>query len=95
VRDGAAHTPAGVLPVPAGTADGPARLVVRPDALRPDPSGPVEAAVESVTFRGSDSLAVLSAGGVRLEAAMGEAPSPGERIRFAVDPAGVTVLRPE
>jgi thiamine transport system ATP-binding protein len=93
VRDGTAHTAPGVLPVPAGTPDGPARLVVRPDAVRRDPTGSIEGTVETVTFRGSDSLAVVAAGGVHLEAALVDAPSPGERLRLAVDPAGVTVLR--
>jgi thiamine transport system ATP-binding protein len=94
VGGGVADTAAGILPVPAGTADGPARLVVRAGAVRPDPSGTIEAIVETVTFRGTDSLAVVSAGGVHLEAALPEPPSPGDHLRLAVDPGGVTVLRP-
>jgi thiamine transport system ATP-binding protein len=94
VRDGMAQTAAGAIGVPPDTADGPARLVVRPEAVRPDPSGTIEAVVETVTFRGVDSLVVVSAGGVRLEAALTAAPAPGEHVGLAVDPAGVTVLRP-
>ncbi len=93
VAGGVAATPWGDLPVPAGTPDGPATLVVRADALRVALGGPITGVVEAATFRGDHvRLRVRpDAGPVLVAEVDGRLPT-GERVHLAVDPAKVVVL---
>jgi len=80
---------------PAST--GAAAVLVRAEGVRVDPSGPVEARVEEVTFVGSLTRIRCSvAGAPDLEAhvAGAEAPSPGSVVRLRIDPEAVVSLRP-
>ena len=92
VTGGWADTAIGRIPAPPGTGDGPASIVVRPDALRIDPGGPLRAVVTAARFRGTDSLVEADAGGIALRVAARHAPRPGTEIRLAIDPAGLAVL---
>jgi thiamine transport system ATP-binding protein len=82
----------GSIPLPPGTADGPVRLVVRPDAVSIDPDGHLEAAVTAVAFRGNHYRVRLDVGGVPAEAHATVPPSAGETVRATIDPGGVVVL---
>ena len=81
---------------------GPARVVLRPGALRIDAGGALDAKVEQVAFRGDRTVARVRVGdGTAIEvtvdprAGAGEAePSPGDRVTVSVDPAGVLVYPP-
>lgn len=90
VLGGRAHTPLGDIPVAAQ--DGSHRLVLRPEAFRPDPGGAVEAEVRSSTYRGGNHLVVAEAAGSTIELAMVDPPPPGTRLRLTIDPSGVSVL---
>jgi thiamine transport system ATP-binding protein len=87
-----ATTAAGPVPVPPGTPDGPARLLVRPGAFHLDSAGPIEGIMRSRVFRGDDYSAEIEAGGLIIEALLPNAPAPGERVRLRVDAAGVSLL---
>ncbi|MBM3695235.1 MAG: ABC transporter ATP-binding protein [Actinobacteria bacterium] len=87
-----AETAAGTIPVPPGTPEGPVRLVIRPGAFRLDPGGTILGQVMARTFRGEAYAVEVAAGGVVLEAHLPRAPSPGDQVRLAVDPAGITHL---
>ena len=92
VSGGTLHAgPLGSFPVPE-TDDGPRRVVVRPDAIRVDPAGPVEATVTSVAFRGVHSVVGLDVGELAVEAHERRPPAAGDRVRLAIDPAELTVL---
>lgn len=86
---GHALTALGEIPI-AGAAEGPVRLAVRPEAVLLDAAGPFEATVTSETFRGGNTLLQLEVDGVVLEA-VGVARR-GDRVRFRIDPSGVSVL---
>jgi len=76
---------------------GAAAVLVRPEGVRFDPSGPVEARVEEVTFVGSLTRVRCSlAGGPDLEAhvAGADAPAPGSVVRLRIDPEAAVSLRP-
>ncbi len=89
----AADTPWGRVPVPDGSPEGPARLVVRPDAFHLDPTGPVEGVVTARQFRGDHfALVVTGEHGPPLEVLLRERVGVGERVRLAVDPDGVVIL---
>ncbi len=93
VAAGVAATPWGELPVPEGTADGPATLVVRADALRVADDGAISGVVEAATFRGDHvRLRVRPDAGPPLDAEVERRAPPGERVSLAVDPEGVVVL---
>jgi thiamine transport system ATP-binding protein len=92
VEGARALTPVGPIPVPAGTPPGPARLVVRPAAFRLDEAGSVTGEVRSRVFRGSEYAVEVAAGGLVFDAVLPRAPAPGEPIRLAVDPEGVSRL---
>jgi ABC-type Fe3+/spermidine/putrescine transport system ATPase subunit len=94
IRNASASTSIGPIGVPPDTADGPARIVIRPESLVPDPQGPISGTVVSVTFRGADSLAVIETDGGPVEAELSEPPEIGSAIRLAADPSGIAVLRP-
>lgn len=106
VSDGVAAAPWGPLAV-AGTPDGAAVLLVRPEAVvvRPvgDPvSGPVGTArVEDAVFQGGHWRVVVQMGGLTLETTVvasgagpgEEHPRPGDVVEVAIDPEAVQVLR--
>lgn len=99
VVDGAvATTPWGALPVPPGTPPGPARLLVRPDALAPAADGGpvhVRGTVVSAAFRGDHVLVTLDVPGappLEVLARPGVLPLPGEPVALTVDPARTTIL---
>jgi thiamine transport system ATP-binding protein len=105
VRDGVASTALGRLPVP-GAADGPARLLVLPDAVRPLPAGDrpagaelhFHARVRSRRFAGDHvRLHVLTAGAVELSVPVwrGTGPAVDEAVALALDPAGVRIVTAE
>ena len=75
---------------------GAAAVLVRAEGVRLDPSGPVEARVEEVTFAGSITRVRCSvAGGPDLEAhvAGADAPAPGSVVRLRIDPEAAVPLR--
>jgi thiamine transport system ATP-binding protein len=96
VDKGMAETPLGRFPV--GGPDGKQRVLIRPDAFQPQKDGRLSALVRSVAFRGEYTLlrVDVDAGqpGRQLEihADWGAVPAVGERIKLAVDPAGVVLL---
>jgi thiamine transport system ATP-binding protein len=83
--------PLGSFPAPAGPT-GSVRVVVRPDAVRVDPAGQVEAVVTSVAFRGVHSVVGLDVGDLEVEAHERRPPAPGDRVRLQIDPAELTIL---
>ena len=74
------------------------RLLIRPDAFRLQPDGPIAAVVRSATFRGDHTLLRVDidedGGATTLEAQAdwSPAPRPGERLRLGIDPAGLVLL---
>jgi thiamine transport system ATP-binding protein len=92
IRGGWAGTTLGPVPVPAGTPDGPAGLVIRPRAFRADPRGPLEATVISRLFRGGGYLAGLDIGSITVEAYLRHCPAVGSGLRLSIDPDEVSVL---
>jgi thiamine transport system ATP-binding protein len=88
------ETPWGVLPVAAG-GDGRIQVVLRPDALRLDPTGPIAATVLRCHFAGeyADIDIHIHAGGppLRLRVPHRGAPAAGEAINLSVDPDGILV----
>jgi thiamine transport system ATP-binding protein len=96
VRDGAAPTPWGVLPLP-GAPDGPADLLVRPGGVVPDPQGGVAVEVRGAVFQGARThieLVVVEGTAPPLHADLpsGEAPARGERLRVRIDGAAVHAM---
>jgi thiamine transport system ATP-binding protein len=98
VHGEAADTPWGKLPVPAGTAQGPCRLLVRPTGVRlTSVTDGLPCTVAARTFRGNHVALLLQPGnGPRLEAAcaLPDAPEPGAAVGAAFTPEDVVVLRP-
>ncbi|CAN5785325.1 ABC transporter ATP-binding protein [soil metagenome] len=95
--DGRARTPWGLVPLAGGVLPGRARLLIRPEALTPDPGGSIEGTVEARIFRGDHaSLRVRAADSsappldVRLDA--GQTIAVGQPIRLRVDPDGIVLL---
>ena len=97
LRDGTLETPWGSLPAPAGApAEGLVGLVLRPDALRLDPTGPIGGTVTARRFRGDHVLLVVTPDGMpplEVEARGGGLPATGERVRVTIDPAGIVLLQ--
>jgi thiamine transport system ATP-binding protein len=94
IRDGSAVTPWGG--VPAHGATGRATALVRPAGVVLDGTGPLQATVASVTFRGSRVIVELEIEGApRLLADVPttHAPIPGTRVRARIDPGEVVLLR--
>jgi thiamine transport system ATP-binding protein len=89
---GGVETPWGVLPVPAN-GDGAVQVVLRPDALRLDPSGPIRGTVTRSNFAGDRADLEVDAGGppLRIQAPYNDAPTVNARVNLAVDPNGVLV----
>ncbi|MGP3948361.1 ABC transporter ATP-binding protein [Streptomyces sp. 7N604] len=96
VRGGAAETPWGKLPVPAGTGDGACRLLVRPAGVRlTAATDGLPCAVAGRTFRGNHvALLLQPEKGPRLEAAcaLRDAPEPGETVGATFAAEDVVVL---
>ncbi len=67
----------------------------RPEALRPDPQGPIDAVVRAVFFEGGRRRVLLRAPGAGADIAIelaGPAPLPGTGMRLAVEEAAVLRL---
>jgi thiamine transport system ATP-binding protein len=86
-------TPWGVLPVAETRGVGTVQVVLRPDALRLDPAGPIAATVMRCQFAGEYADIDVDAGGppLRLRIPHREAPPVGHAITLSVDPSGVLV----
>ncbi len=81
-------TPWGALPAPAvGPRSGRVRVVLRPDAVRIDPDGPVIGGVAERVFGGDRAELAVDAGGPLLHARVPErdAPAVGATVRLAID----------
>lgn len=94
VSGGAAATPWGRIPVPAGSPEGERRLLVRPAGVVLCGTG-LDCVVESRTFRGTHVTLLLrpEAGPVlEAECALAAAPAPGDRVAVAFTPSEVVVL---
>ncbi|MEU3466359.1 ABC transporter ATP-binding protein [Streptomyces sp. NPDC006687] len=94
VQGGAAATPWGEVPVPAGSPEGEQRLLVRPAGVVLSAAG-LACAVESRTFRGTHvALLLRPQAGPVLEAECGlaAAPAVGDRVAVAFTPSEVVVL---
>jgi ABC-type Fe3+/spermidine/putrescine transport system ATPase subunit len=87
------ETPWGWLPVDDQHRTGPVQVVLRPDAIRLDPSSPLGGKVVRRTFAGDHAeLAVETAGPpIRLRVPYREAPAVGDAVGLAVEPDGVLV----
>jgi thiamine transport system ATP-binding protein len=95
VRRGLAVTAWGLLPVGSAEREGVATLVLRPDALRLAPSGPVSGHVIARRFRGDHVLLTVdvpAAPPLEVEARGSALPAVGDEVQVAVDPEGVVVL---
>jgi thiamine transport system ATP-binding protein len=92
ILSGWAETPIGAVPVAAGTPDGRASIVIRPDALRMDPGGPIAGHVSSARFRGADYLVEVAVGEAVLQVSVPAAPAPGTEVRLGIEPSGVVAL---
>ena len=88
VKDGKADLGWTVVPVDA--ADGPAVLVIRPDALQVDPAGTISGQVVDAAFRGDHYAArVRLEDGTDLEVAYPTRPLTGAVTRLSLDMGGV------
>jgi len=95
ISNGQATTDWGVIPAPPGTPDGLARLVIRPDGLTFDPSGPLRGVLRSATFRGSRTVCMVGVGKSELEVHLPPAvdvPSVGESVVLTFDPKAILLL---
>ncbi len=102
VTDGYAQTAWGRFPVEAAAEapgrarrDGPARLLLRTEALVPTADGALQGLVVSRVFRGGRyRVEIQVSPDVVLQMELGAevTPGAGERVAFAVDPAGVVVF---
>ena len=100
LEPGRARTPIGTLDI-ATDGTGRAKLLIRPDAFRPTPDGPLTGVVRARTFRGDHTLLrvdVPAADGSTETARMDvewrwdPVPGVGQRVTLALDPAGLVVL---
>ena len=96
VSKGIAATPWGPVPLP-GAVDGAVTLVLRPEALRLSPSGPIRGSVTARRFHGDHVRVVVAAGDTKasleLEVRDARLPDVNEQVTVAVDPALINVLR--
>ncbi|MFG2523881.1 ABC transporter ATP-binding protein [Streptomyces sp. NPDC048527] len=93
----AADTPWGKVPVPAGSPQGPVRILVRPAGVRLVPAAQAQltCTVTAHTFRGTHVAVHLQATQApRLEAAcaLRDAPEPGDEVGVAFDAGEIVVL---
>lgn len=84
--------PFGRIPV-GDAADGEGQLVIRPDALRIDPTGHLDARVLTVAFQGGHYLVTLALGAAVAETHERIPPRIGDTVRLSLDPGEVVVLR--
>ncbi|MEU9373217.1 ABC transporter ATP-binding protein [Streptomyces sp. NPDC048255] len=94
VSGGAADTPWGKVPVPAGSPEGERQLLIRPAGVLLGQDG-LACEVLSRTFRGTHvALLLRPVSGPELEAecALAGAPAAGDRVRVSFAPAEVVVL---
>jgi thiamine transport system ATP-binding protein len=96
VNENGLVTPWGVLPAGDGARSGVVRVVLRPDAVRVDPDGPVPGRVVERAFGGEWAELAVEAGGARLHARVPErdAPAVGASVRLAIDADAVLVYGP-
>jgi TOBE domain-containing protein len=68
-------------------------VVLRPDAVRLDPAGPVAGCVTASVFGGDRTELTVDVAGasLRVRVAGRDAPAPGARVRLAIDPDAVLV----
>jgi thiamine transport system ATP-binding protein len=93
-----ATTDWGVFPAPPGTADGHARLLIRPDGVAFVDNGALRGTLRSSTFRGSRTVCVVAVGESELEVHLppaADVPAVGQSVALAVDPRAVLLLPPE
>ncbi|MCA1836855.1 MAG: TOBE domain-containing protein, partial [Actinobacteria bacterium] len=98
VHNGLASTPLGTVPIP-WAVDGPARLGLRPTALRANDSGPLQGTVLArVHRRDHVRLQVRLDTGIDAPvdavAGVAGAPGTGEPVHLILDPDGVAVVGP-
>ncbi|MEV5611673.1 ABC transporter ATP-binding protein [Streptomyces sp. NPDC052225] len=98
VTGAVADTPWGKVPVPAGSAQGPGEILVRPAGVRlvEAADAQVTCTVAARTFRGTHvALQLQPHGAPRIEAAcaLRDAPEPGAEVGVAFDAAEIVVLR--
>jgi thiamine transport system ATP-binding protein len=86
------ETPWGTLAV-AERGEGPVQVVLRPDALRPDPTGSAIGKVARCTFAGDHADVELETAGPRiaLRVPHRDAPAVGDVMNIEIDPDGVLV----
>ncbi len=81
--------------VPVDEFEGPAVVVIRPDALRLDPAGAIVGQVVDSAFRGDHYLArVAMPDGTQVEVGYPTRPPMGGEARLTIDPAGVLAYPP-
>lgn len=93
-RAGRVTTPWGEIDVRSDAGSGPVDLVVRPDAARLDPEGPIAARVVGTSFTGTHvELSAVAETGPALTVVVAphDAPALGDRIRVALDPDALLV----
>lgn len=78
--------------LPLSQPDGTYHVVLRPDALIMDESGPVTGTVTGSVFRGDHFLASVDVGSTSLTVASPTKLGNGQQVRLRLDPAGVLVL---
>lgn len=101
VSAGVAHTSLGAFKLEgdAANANGPHRLLIRPDGLRLDANGPIRAVVRSSTFRGDHTLLRVTVEGpgdpgltLEIQADPTLPARVGDHLQLRVDRAGVVLL---
>ncbi|ATZ24183.1 ABC transporter ATP-binding protein [Streptomyces lavendulae] len=97
VSGGAAATPWGKVPVPAGAPEGERRLLIRPVGVRLEAAGTdgLSCEVASRTFRGTHVALLLRPGAgpvLEAECSLAGAPAVGDRVRVSFTPSEVVVL---
>lgn len=93
VVDGAVDL--GWVRFPVDFPDGPAVVVLRPDALAADPTGPIGVVATGAVFRGDHYLArARTESGAEISLPVDGRPHPGDRLRVRLDPSGVLVFPP-
>jgi thiamine transport system ATP-binding protein len=95
VQAGRALSPWGDVGVAGGPA--PAQVLVRPDAVRLDPAGPLEGTVLATTFAGARArvrIEVVGAPPLEADLRAEDRPPVGATVRLTLDPSGVRLLGP-
>jgi thiamine transport system ATP-binding protein len=88
-----AQTPWGEIALEDRVTSGRVTLVLRPDAVRLEPDGPIDATVAQSLFAGDRTTLVLDTAGPQLQVGVPvrDAPAPGTRVRLTIDASGVLV----